>query len=132
MNRGISGSKDFGGKSGKNLGQSTTSQLNQAALTEYVNINHRREIHLNYAANNAKSKKNTRANHVFNLQCTSRLAHKFTGSTTLQGKKEHQIRMIVEPGKHGTFEEQEEYVKNIVDKSKSKVVEQINQDISVK
>lgn len=40
--------------------------------------------------------------------------------------------MIVEPGKHGTFEEQEEYVKNIVDKSKSKVVEQINQDISVK
>lgn len=38
------------------------------AQTRYVNINHRREINMNYAANNAKSKKNTRANHVFNLQ----------------------------------------------------------------
>lgn len=74
-------------------------------------MNHRREIHMSYAANNAKSKKNTRANHVFNLQQTSRLAHRFAGSTTLQGKKEHQVRMVVPPGCHGTFEEQEEYVK---------------------
>lgn len=95
-------------------------------------MNHRREIQMSYAAHNAKSKKNTRANHVFNLQQTSRLAHKFTGSTTLQGKKEHQVRMIVPPGHQGTFEDQEEHVKQMTEKSTSKVVEQISKEISVK
>ena len=85
-----------------------------------------------YAANNAKSKQNTRANHVFNLQQTSRLAHTFAGSTTLQGKKEHNVQMVVRPARANTFEEQQAHIRNILDATQNRVGEQIHKEISVK